>query len=580
MKRASSYLLAIASILVSGLAACGRSAPSSSCHDNILPGDLVITEVFADFKGPDGGTGMDAGKEWFEIYNASDHPIELTGMAVTHSRPDDSSAKTHQMGDVAIAPGQYFVLGNAAQDLIPAYVDYGYSGDLGDFFNSDGGKLALRCGDTEIDSAQYDDIKEGHSRELTSAQPPDYTVNDDLASWCEGEQSEFEVGNFGTPGGDSDCTPVVQGQCNDNGTMRATITPMPGDLVITEVMPNPNVVSDTVAEWFEVRVVNEVDLNNLGLDRAGDTSAPNVVSSPDCLHVTPGQNAVFAKSIDMTMNGGIPGANIFGTFKFSLVDGTVDAPGDVQILVGGTVIDSITWTHTTAGKAHQLDPDLIDANVNDDETNFCDATVNYGGDGNFGTPAMDNSQCTLLPPPGMCHDVGTDTIRAIKKPAAGELVISEVMFDPITEPSQEWFEVTNTGAAAFDLNDLGLDRSDDARDPDLIKSADCKSVAAGGFALFARSTDMAKNGMLTGIDATFGFSLVNSNGNVQVVDGATVLDAVTWVKTPGNGLSFQLDPNKLTTTMNDDPANFCAGKTAYGDLTNKGTPKAANEACP
>src|SRR6478736_5238462 len=31
------------------LAACGPDSPSGACKDTLLPGDLVITEVFADF---------------------------------------------------------------------------------------------------------------------------------------------------------------------------------------------------------------------------------------------------------------------------------------------------------------------------------------------------------------------------------------------------------------------------------------------------------------------------------------------------------------------------------------------------
>src|SRR5690242_943819 len=120
---------------LAALASCGPDSSSGGCKDKMIAGDLVITEVFPDFAAPSGGTGTDTGKEWFEIYNASDHPLDLAGLTVTHSRPDGSMAKTHKMADVTIAPGQYFTLGNATPDLIPAYVDYGYSADLGDFYN-------------------------------------------------------------------------------------------------------------------------------------------------------------------------------------------------------------------------------------------------------------------------------------------------------------------------------------------------------------------------------------------------------------------------------------------------------------
>jgi hypothetical protein len=572
-------------LLLALVAACGPSSSGGACKDQILAGDLVITEVFADFQAPSGGTGTDTGKEWFEIYNNADHPLDLKGLTIVHSRPDGSKAQQHKMADVTVAPGQYFTLGNATPDLVPPYVDYGYSADLGDFYNSDGGKIALQCGDDEIDSATYDGVKSGHSRELTDAQPPDYTLNDDLAQWCQGDATEFETGNFGTPGSENDCTPVVMGQCSDASGMRDVVPPGVGDLVITEVMPNPQAVSDTVGEWFEVKAMNDVDLNGVGLDRAGDSSNPNVITSPDCLRLSRGSYALFAKSDDMTMNGGLPAGSVLGTFSFSLVDGTAAAPGDVQLLSQGNVIDAITWTGVTAGKALQLDPDLTDAVSNDMPTNFCDAQQTYGA-GDFGTPAADNDQCATQPPPGMCDDNGT--LRAIVPPAMGSLVITEIMPHPAaaTGTSGEWFEITNTGTAAFDLNGLGLDRAGDSRKPDVISGTRCISVAPAAFALFAKSADTATNGGLPAVDATFGLSMVDSNGNVQVVDPTscaatspydctTIFDNLPWTSST-LATSSQLTPGMYTTTANDTAANFCPGVATYGAQGNKGTPKADN----
>src|SRR4051812_7610181 len=144
--------------------ACGPSAgKAGQCKSEIGVGDLVVTEVFADFKAPTGGTGADEGKEWFEIFNASDNAIDLEGMRVDHGRPDGSKIKSHVMTTVTLAPGEYLTLGNSPPDLTPPYIDYGYSADLGDMFNTDGGKISLNCGDTEIDNAIYDSVKEGHS---------------------------------------------------------------------------------------------------------------------------------------------------------------------------------------------------------------------------------------------------------------------------------------------------------------------------------------------------------------------------------------------------------------------------------
>ena len=91
----------------------------------------------------------------------------------------------------------------------------------------------------------------------------------------------------------------------------------------------------------------------------------------------------------------------------------------------------------------------------------------------------------------------------------------------------------------------------------------CKPVSPGGFALFARSTDPAVNGMLPPVDATFGFTLADSGGDVRVLDGGAVLDAVSW-PTSTVGVSAQLVPRA------------CAAITPYGDGANAGTPRAPN----
>jgi hypothetical protein len=94
-----------------------------------------------------------------------------------------------------------------------------------------------------------------------------------------------------------------------------------------------------------------------------------------------------------------------------------------------------------------------------------------------------------------------------------------------------------------------------------------------------------KNAGLPEVDATFNFTLTDSgvNTGVQVFDGATLLDGVKWTSVV-SGKALGLDPRHFNTTDNDTaavtPGVYCLATTSYGDLSNLGTPKAANPQCP
>jgi hypothetical protein len=224
----------------------------------------------------------------------------------------------------------------------------------------------------------------------------------------------------------------------------------------------------------------------------------------------------------------------------------------------------------------QVDPSAASVMGNDDEASWCDGVSPFGA-GDLGTPGTANAQCAVAPTPGTCTVNGTP--RAIMKPAVGNLVITEIMPNPKVEPGQEWFEITNISGAPFDLNELGLDRVGDTRPPDIISSTTCKVLGPGAYAVLARSLDPAINDTLPTPAGSFGFSMVNTSGELRVLDGTTVLDAVSWT-TSTDGVSSQLDPDLFTTSANDLTASFCASTTTYGSGVNKGTPGAANAQCP
>jgi hypothetical protein len=320
----------------------------------------------------------------------------------------------------------------------------------------------------------------------------------------------------------------------------------PGELVITEVLADP-VGADDGNEWFEIHAGRDLELAGLELVHArADGSQPmrHVVRE---LSIAAGAYAVLGNAPPGMLPAHVDYG--YGAELGALYDA---GGGTLSLACGATIIDRAGYDGVVPGHSRELASGVLDAIANDDPASWCES---HGA----GTPGQPNDCIPLAP--GQCNDSGH--ARAIRTPAAGELAISEIMPNPHIEPAQEWFEIASVGGAAFDLNGLALDRAGDSRAPETIGGEDCKPVAPGGFALFARSADPAINGMLPPVDATFGFSLVNTGGDVRVLAGMTVLDAVSWASST-DAVSQQLVPVA------------CPAVTPYGDDTNKGTPRAAN----
>ena len=558
---------------MSALAACGGSGGGGGDCDGLVAGDLVISEVMAN------PAGEDSGKEWFEIYNATGAPLDLGGVTLVASRSDGTDEKTHAIAkDMLMAEaGGYVVVGGVLPELLPTYMDYGYASSLGSLRNS-AGRLALRCGDTELDRVDYGELADGVSEGVTGASPPDSTLNDDPTKVCPATV-EYEPMSYGSPGaGNEICQEVgPPGMCDDLGTMRPTDLPGAGDLVITEIMPDPNAVGDDQGEWFEVAVLRAVDLNGLALsNELGE--ADTILGSASCLRAEAGTFLVFAHSADSTTNGMLPAVDhLFPSNK----PGMSNSGGSLVLAVGGTLVDQVTWTSSRPGRSIALDPDATDPGLNDDPGVFCAARDgDTFGAGDRGTPGAENPQCPVIAPEGMCDDEGT--LRPIVPPTPGQIVITEIMANPeaASDANGEWFEVLAT--ADVDLNGLEIGRTFPTA-TGTVTSPTCLHVAAGGYAVLAQTVPAATNGGIEGVLAPFptGVDLANSGPGLYVGVGGVLLDA--WAYTASMaGKSSQLDPDTLTTDGNDSAANLCPGTSPIGlaDPPDLGTPGAANVQCP
>lgn len=596
MHRAS--LIRVVPVLLSGLfAACGQEtgvtdtdAPPDTvgdCDAMLQKGQLVITEIMPDPAGAD-----DDSFEWFEIYNPTDQPISLAGLGLESTKIDGSSPKGHLIKDetLMIEPGAYLVFGKAAQDTKPAHVDYGYAADLGSMSNSEG-KIRVVCGKLVVDDALFEKPKDGYSRSF-GGKPPDAISNDDLTGWCLASGDAYAGKDFGTPGTENPDCPLPEapcGQCYESDLLRATKTPQPGQLVITEVMPNASTKTDsTVGEWFEVLVTEgTVDLNclqfggNVTKFLADPTDPEQVLNTSECLTYNAGSYIVFAEHAEW--EGTDFESNI------TLVDSASDSnptPG-VYLAYDGKILDEAHYTKTTDGVAWSLDPDALTSTGNDDPINWCLA-VDPFAEGDLGTPGSGNPQCPEAVKEGTCID-GTGNKRDIDYAAPGELLVTEFLTDPALGDGTlgEWIELYI--GADLDLNGMTFGKSLDSPYA-TVSDVACLPILANSYVLIAKSADPAENGGLPVVDWwNPKVSLTNDASNLVVgvqnklAMTSTELDATAWATTAdGKARQFpaQLVPAAVPfdTTINDDPTQWCDASQPFG-LGDLGTPRAENLGC-
>jgi hypothetical protein len=218
---------------------------------------------------------------------------------------------------------------------------------------------------------------------------PDYATlagNDLEANWCDGS-TPYGVGELGTPGGANMQCPVVvpPGECLDetSGNPRPIVEPTAGQIAITEWLADSVLAGDGSGEWFEIQASAAFDLNGLQI---GDHNSPltTAVTTITCLPIAAGAYAVFAERTDPAMNGMV--MNVTAAFP-SGIDLVNSGTRMVSVGVGGTALDTKTWTTQSAGVSIQIDGDGTQCNAPA-------TTPSYNGGSDIGTPgAVHTVEC-------------------------------------------------------------------------------------------------------------------------------------------------------------------------------------------
>lgn len=524
------------------LAAGGCGLPTLDTNagcDDLLAGEIVITEVQANPRGADGDG------EYIELYNASGTARSLEGSTLVVSRADGTDPRAHRFsGARPLEPSGYFVAGNAPAEALPNHLDYSYGSSLGNLRNADAA-VSLWCDERLIDEIHYERTSDGRALELDGALRPDHELNDRAESWCLAPEQpdQASTDNLGTPGRANDACGESTGEaeCRQGESFRAIVRPRPGEVRITEWMANPTG-PDADLEWVEVTFDTEADLNGFQLGSAPD-SLGTPVDEEACISIDAGTRVVF---------GGSPGAapRVDAELDLNLANS-----GSRRIVAGtgGSVLDSVRYEQSTEGVAWQVDPNGT----------LCASPADEYQLGNFGTPGEPNPNCPTAPGPGQCVDQGV--VRGVVPPVLGTLRISEWMANPNATSNRdgEWIELRLDAEA--DLNDLMI--SDRAGGVSALQSDTCLRYPAGSHLVLARSTDPSVNGGIEGVAAQLSVSLNNEDETITLSLDGQELDSISY-QGSNPGIATQVD----------ELGNVCEAVQEYGE-GDFGTPGAPNSPC-
>lgn len=209
-------------------------------------------------------------------------------------------------------------------------------------------------------------------------------------------------------------------------------------------------------------------------------------------------------------------------------------------------------------------------------------------EGSSAEPEGEDSPPPTVAPPdaGAADSAKPNTPPSAPKPTQGEVLITEVMYDPTgTEPASEWIEVHNRTSGTRTLS--GLTIVDGGNRTHVIGAG--ITIAPGEYVVLARSTASASAANVpssaivyeygAGLSTSSGIQLANgSSGGVWLRDGTTNIaqaDYGGWFSQSGSSIQLRT----LTYPASAQSSNWCLSANAWTTGSDKGTPGAPSD-CP
>ncbi len=203
--------------------------------------------------------------------------------------------------------------------------------------------------------------------------------------------------------GDGEVTPETGEECDDNNKESGDgcdeackVEPQaaePGDVIVTEIMKNPEVVDDSNGEWFELlnTTVKDIDVNAWTVKDSGTDS--HRIFAMGGVVIPAGGYFVLGVNDDVLTNGGIVLGYEYTAFTLG------NKEDEIILSSGEVVVDQVAYTDGAPfpvgdGASLSLSPAKLTGADNDVGENWCDGQVAYG-DGDLGTPGAANTVCPV-----------------------------------------------------------------------------------------------------------------------------------------------------------------------------------------
>ncbi|MBN1945241.1 MAG: lamin tail domain-containing protein [Bradymonadales bacterium] len=261
--------------------------------------------------------------------------------------------------------------------------------------------------------------------------------------------------------------------------------------------------------------------------------------------------------------------NIIVSNNAGIIRQTYAASANYNNLVWGNTIDYADLAAPGSGDI-SLDPLFLNPGAGDFRLRTGSPAIDAGAD----TVTSDTDLDGMSRPQGGRPDLGAYEFRS---PAATvDLVISEVLANPVDEDRGEFVEVYNGSDSSFDL--AGIFLSDgDATDVVVARNGGTTTVAARSYAViidseYAGGYDIPLGTTVVTVGNTTLGNGLSTNDPITLydTDGVTILATYAYPFDPGNGVSAErldLEGSDLETNWRSSPCTQSAGRSNCAPVT-------------